>query len=389
MTDFNCSCETASSYETLLQLRTRMMVALGFAAQKATPPTGMADLIDEWLRSAQKGLYQKNPSLRTERRFVWTMLKGEGFYGIRDDDPTSDIDELTATGGTIIFKAATLPVGTLAAGISEFDFGGQGIAGTLTSGDIAGHNYFQIYWVNVGGGELHVTLRIPTSEARATPQTAYFTNIAIAAVTNGTRTAASATFTSTVEGADTVYAWVWPVAALLGPITTGTTYTALLTPVSTQAYCTKHLNEYKISSVWLQDLNNRFTPLYPGIPMGFYNAVDQLGYPSRYEIRSCIEVFPRPIVDGLKLWIEGQMDLDALTADGDKTTVDSELVFLWGLAKGKRHYNKTDAASVQAEANNYLLDTISGKHGTRRYIPRSSPLPPEIQPVMTVYNTGP
>lgn len=388
MANLNCSCESSSNYATLLTLRTRMMVALGFAGQKSNPPPGMADLIDEWLRSAQKGLYQKNPSLRTERYFRWTMLQSEGFYGIRDDDPLQDTDETVATGGTIVFTAAQLASGTTPAGISRFDFNSQGVGGVLTSGDFAGYNDYQIYWVNAAGGQLHVALRIPTTSVRASPQTAFFTNINIAGVTSGTITAASATFTTTIQGSDTVYEWVWPSGSLAGPITKNLAYTATLTPLSTTTYTTKHLNEYKISAVWLEDLNGAFTPLYKGIPASFYTTVGQLGFPSRYDIRSCIEVYPRPSANGLKLWIKGQMDLDPFTADADKTTIDDELVFLWGLAKGKRHYNKPDAASVQSEANNYLLDTIAGKHGTRRYIPRYEPPPPQLQPVMTTYNTG-
>lgn len=389
MTNLNCDCESTSIYDTLLTLRTDMMVSLGFAAQKATPPPGMADLIDNWLRTSQKSLYYKEPSLRTERYFRWTMLAGDGFYGIRDDDPLSDTVQQTATGGTIVFTAAQLTAGVTPAGISQFDLGGQGVGGALTSGDFAGYNYFQIYWVNNAGGELHVSLRIPTTDVRASPQTAFFTNLTIATVTSGTITAASATFATAVQGSDTIYTWVWPAGSLSGPITKNLAYTAAFTPVSAQTYVTKHLNEYKITGVWLENLQGSFTPLWKGIPTSYYTTVGQLGFPSRYEIRSCIEVYPRPSVDGLKLWIKGEMDLDAFTADTDRTTIDSHLVYLWALAKGKRHYNKPDAASTQSEASAYLLDVISGKHGTARYIPRYEPPPPEVQPVMTAYNTGP
>jgi hypothetical protein len=244
MASFNCECEETSTYDTLAQLRRKMLIRLGFAAQADNPPPSMSELVDGWLSDAQIELYADNPSLRTERRFRWTMVEGEGFYGIKDNDDTGDME------------------------------------------------------------------------------------------------------------------------------------------------CAKKLNEYSIREVWLEDLNGRFTPMYKGIPMGLLNSVDQLGYPSRYEIRSCIEVFPRPSADGLKLWMVGQMDLDAFTADADRTTIDSHLVFLWALAAGKEHYNKPDATKVRSRAGSYLLKVIAGKHGTARYIPKYSPPTPEVQPVMTVYNTG-
>jgi hypothetical protein len=246
MVDFNCQCEETSTYDTLLTLRTRMMVNLGFAAQKANPPPSMSDLIDGWLFDAQTELYAKNPSLRTERRFRWTMTEGEGFYGIKDNDAPPDFEDVD---------------------------------------------------------------------------------------------------------------------------------------------CAKTLNEYSIRAVWLEDLNGSFMPLTKGIPMALYNSVDQTGFPSRYEIRSCIEVFPRPNADGLKLWMVGQMDLDAFSSNTDRTTIDSHLVYLWALAAGKAHYGKKDAQNAQNRAGSYLLDVIAGKHATARYIPRYAVPPPEVQPVMTVYNT--
>lgn len=382
MTDFNCDCESTSTYETLLQLRTRMMVRLGFAVQAATPPPGMATLLDDFLRSTQKTLYRKNPVLRTERFYRWTLLQGERFYGIRDEDPLPDTDQLTATGGTIVFTAAQLLVGTTPAGISQFDLDGKGLGGVLTSGDLAGYNYFQIYWLNASGGELHVALRIPTTDVRASPQTSFFTNLNIVGCTNGVRTAASATFTTAVQGDDTIYTWVWPSSALSGPITKNIAYTALFTPVSTQAYCGKSLNEYEIHGVWLEDLQGTWTPLAAGINPTYYTMAGQLGYPSCYDVRSCIEVFPAPQVDGLKLWIKGQFELDAFIADGDRTTIDSELVFLWALAAAKAHYNKADARDVKAEAVAYLLDLKAGKHLTHRYIPGYQMLPPETRPVL-------
>jgi len=85
---YNCECddELGDSYPTLETLRGRMMVRLGYAAQKDNPPPGMADLLNDFLQSAQTVLYQKHKELRTERFFTWTMAVGERFYDIPDNE---------------------------------------------------------------------------------------------------------------------------------------------------------------------------------------------------------------------------------------------------------------------------------------------------------------
>lgn len=93
--DFNCDCVDDNDNETLLTLRTRMMRRLGYSAQAANPPPGMAELLDDFLRDAQEELYLKNPVLRTERLYRWTMVPGISYYGIRDNDSETDFTDVT------------------------------------------------------------------------------------------------------------------------------------------------------------------------------------------------------------------------------------------------------------------------------------------------------
>lgn len=72
--------------ETLSDLRTRVLRRLGFGAQTATPPPGMADLINDFLQSAQTLVAKKYPMLRTERFYEWTMVAGTRFYSLSGDD---------------------------------------------------------------------------------------------------------------------------------------------------------------------------------------------------------------------------------------------------------------------------------------------------------------
>lgn len=86
--DFNCECDDESGYETLGQLRRRLLIRLGFAAQADNPPPGMALLLDEFLLGAQRYLYRTFKALRTERFFRWDMTAGQRFYDLPDNDDT-------------------------------------------------------------------------------------------------------------------------------------------------------------------------------------------------------------------------------------------------------------------------------------------------------------
>lgn len=247
--DFNCDCETTSGYETLAQLRRRMMVRLGYAAQADNPPPGMADLLNDFLISAQRKLYTnpKNPELRTERLYRWTMVPGIRYYGIRDNDGETDFTDIT---------------------------------------------------------------------------------------------------------------------------------------------CGKHIDPYQVKWVGVEDLNGSWLPMVRGIDPTLYTTAMQEGLPACYEIRSCIEIFPAPNY-AYKLWLKGEFDLEPFESDSDRTTIHSELVFLWALGDAKAHYNKPDAGATAAAAMEFLKDIKAGKHQTARYVPATRRLPPAIQPILTHYIPNP
>jgi hypothetical protein len=96
-TDFNCDCVDINNNQTLAQLRRRMLIRLGYAAQADNPPPGMADLLDDFLRDAQEDLFRKNPSLRADRLFRWTMVPGTRYYGIQDNDSQTDFTDIDCT----------------------------------------------------------------------------------------------------------------------------------------------------------------------------------------------------------------------------------------------------------------------------------------------------
>jgi hypothetical protein len=96
---FNCQCETVSAYATLAELRVRMAIQCGYAAMAANLPAGQSAEFNEYLFSAQKQLYYKFRSQRTERFFNWTMTPGERYYGLADSEGTCTLklDPLAVT----------------------------------------------------------------------------------------------------------------------------------------------------------------------------------------------------------------------------------------------------------------------------------------------------
>lgn len=84
VTSYNCACDEDGPIvtDTLASLRRRMLIRLGFSAQAATPPPGMADLLDDFLRSAQVLLYNRYPATRSRRMFTWELRAGVRFYDL-------------------------------------------------------------------------------------------------------------------------------------------------------------------------------------------------------------------------------------------------------------------------------------------------------------------
>lgn len=81
---YNCACDDDYPRSTLVDMRKRLAVRLGFSVQvsmNALPP-GMATLLDDFIRSAQEFLYRQYAVFRMERFFTWDMQAGVRFYDI-------------------------------------------------------------------------------------------------------------------------------------------------------------------------------------------------------------------------------------------------------------------------------------------------------------------
>lgn len=111
-------------------------------------------------------------------------------------------------------------------------------------------------------------------------------------------------------------------------------------------------------------------PIFQGInPLDY--GCDTPGYPTNFELREYIEVWPPPDKP-LVLWLKGHMGLKRFTEDSDVPTIDTEVVFLFALAMAKAHRGQPDANNYASMATRMVNNMVAASHGVQRYIPRPS-----------------
>lgn len=140
------------------------------------------------------------------------------------------------------------------------------------------------------------------------------------------------------------------------------------------------MNPLAVDWVGFEDCNQAWYPLICGIdPVLYTRAQISTGWPTHYEIRSCIEIFPAPR-SAYTLWVKGLFGLDPFVADTDCTTVDAEAVYLLATGMLKAHYSQPDAGALLTQALSYTKYLVAGQHDTRRYVPRTRVQTPMTPP---------
>lgn len=79
--------------KTLLQLRNKLMIRLGFAAQLSAPPPGTVILLNDFLQDAQEEMYNRFSPLRNQMWWRIPVTAGNRHYDI----PSISTGEITAT----------------------------------------------------------------------------------------------------------------------------------------------------------------------------------------------------------------------------------------------------------------------------------------------------
>lgn len=146
--------------------------------------------------------------------------------------------------------------------------------------------------------------------------------------------------------------------------------------------CPRKLDPRKVTWVGVEK-DGQWYPLICGIPPELY-TLDQTSFPQRYEIRSCIEVWPTPDETAGRLIVKGHFAMAPFTEDYHRATIDDELIFLHALAAAKAHYKQPDARDHAQQVEVMLTSIVAGSHHTRRYLPGARVRTLEPEPVWTV-----
>lgn len=81
---YNCDCDDSIiATDTLVNLRRRLLRRLGYSAQAMNPPPGMAALLDDFIVSGQRLLFNRYEALRQPRIFSWNLSPGTRFYDVQ------------------------------------------------------------------------------------------------------------------------------------------------------------------------------------------------------------------------------------------------------------------------------------------------------------------
>lgn len=151
----------------------------------------------------------------------------------------------------------------------------------------------------------------------------------------------------------------------------------------------RKVDPLSVDWVGFEDLNQAWYYLTAGInPVMYTRAQISTGWPTHYEIRSCIEIFPAPKAP-YTLWIKGRFGLDRFTLDADTTTVDAEAIYLLACGMVKAHYQQADASNMLSEALAYTKYLVAGQHLTRRYVPDTKVNPGLTPPRFLPLGNGP
>lgn len=333
----NCACSDTTGHRTLLQLRQDMIRRLGWGAQVANPPPGVADLCNSFLQEAQRLVIKRTNFRRMERFFSWPL--------------TQSVRKYDFPGNAEAAVIATPVAPTLST---------SGVGGTLAAGTYS----YRISAINANGETLASTAATQVTVGATSTVTVTFP--AVVPIASGGSAQTGWKVYGRSAGTELLIASVGLVANY---VDTGSVTPAGALPTTNTTYlCNKLLDPDKVTWVGIER-DGIYQELCAGIPPELYTHNLTSSWPERYEFRQCIEIWPEPDETTGNLIVKGDFGVEPFEADSDRATVNDDLVFLLALANAKAHYRQPDANNYVQQFETLLDNVVSGTHTTKRYIP--------------------
>lgn len=113
---------------------------------------------------------------------------------------------------------------------------------------------------------------------------------------------------------------------------------------------------FSLSVMWA----GRYIELQEGITLE-ERSTPAGSVPKKFERRDQIELWPVPDSNTYDLRFEYIKTLAPMVVDSDRTSINSEIIFLHALANAKQHYRQPDAATYASQLDS-MLSRLKARH---------------------------
>lgn len=137
--------------------------------------------------------------------------------------------------------------------------------------------------------------------------------------------------------------------------------------------CARDQRILKVETVY----NGQWRELREGIRTEDWNTMDVLSFPSQYERYEQVLIYPKADQTyTVRFWYV--KDLGRFTENGDRASLDDDMILLHAIANGKAHYRQPDAQAYQGQLNT-LLGSLRGQSFGSNGVYRRDVIPPAAQ----------
>lgn len=119
--------------------------------------------------------------------------------------------------------------------------------------------------------------------------------------------------------------------------------------------CARDARILRIEAIY----SGQFSRLTENITTGDWSNMETRGAPAKFERFKQILTYPKAdAIYTMRVWFVA--DLDPFTEDGDRASLDDEMVLLHAVTNGKAHYRQPDAKLYEGQLN-ALLSALRGQ----------------------------